>query len=90
MLILEHDPVGDFAGKACRDVEDFLDYFGAGCRGGLVEMHEVWLHAECEGEGPQITMRAPRGTARLMSLGTWNAPYHLLGPSARAMASSAA
>lgn len=31
-----------------------------------------------EPDGPQMTMRAPRGTIRLMSLSRWNARYHLL------------
>src|ERR1700754_1518290 len=29
-------------------------------------------------DGPQITMRSPRPTARLMSRSTWKSPYHLL------------
>ena len=28
-------------------------------------------------EGPQITIRSPRWTERLMFLSTWNSPYHL-------------
>ena len=30
-----------------------------------------------EPDGPQITMRSPRLTFRLMSRRTWNSPYHL-------------
>ena len=29
-------------------------------------------------DGPQMTMRSPRATCRLMSRSTWNSPYHLL------------
>ena len=31
-----------------------------------------------EPDGPQMTMRSPRMTLRLMSFSTWNSPYHLL------------
>src|SRR5690349_9125553 len=31
-----------------------------------------------EPEGPQITMRSPLATSRLMSRSTWKSPYHLL------------
>ena len=31
-----------------------------------------------EPEGPQMTMRSPRATLRLMFLSTWNSPNHLL------------
>ena len=30
-----------------------------------------------EPDGPQMTMRSPRMTLRLMSFSTWNSPYHL-------------
>ena len=30
-----------------------------------------------EPDGPQITIRSPRCTSRLMSRSTWNVPYHL-------------
>ena len=33
-----------------------------------------------EPDGPQITMRSPRSTVRLMSRSTWNSPYHLCMP----------
>src|SRR5215211_4348341 len=33
-----------------------------------------------EPEGPQMTMRSPRTTLRLMSRSTWNSPYHLCMP----------
>src|SRR6476661_2524801 len=33
-----------------------------------------------EPDGPQITMRSRRSTARLMSRSTWNSPYHLCMP----------
>jgi hypothetical protein len=33
-----------------------------------------------EPEGPQMTMRSPRSTFRLMSRSTWKSPYHLLTP----------
>src|SRR5688572_9553334 len=33
-----------------------------------------------EPDGPQITMRSPRSTTRLMSRSTWNSPYHLCMP----------
>src|SRR2546421_3755976 len=33
-----------------------------------------------EPDGPQITMRSPLETSRLMSRRTWNSPYHLLRP----------
>src|SRR5450631_1310965 len=33
-----------------------------------------------EPEGPQITMRSPLATSRLMSRSTWKSPYHLLRP----------
>src|SRR5215831_16490786 len=33
-----------------------------------------------EPEGPQMTMRSPRLTVRLMSRSTWNSPYHLCMP----------
>src|SRR3954470_23627895 len=31
-------------------------------------------------DGPQITMRSPLATSRLMSRSTWKSPYHLLRP----------
>ena len=31
-----------------------------------------------EPDGPQITMRSPPTTFRLMSRSTWKSPYHLL------------
>ena len=31
-----------------------------------------------EPDGPQITMRSPLATLKLMSRSTWNWPYHLL------------
>ncbi len=33
-----------------------------------------------EPDGPQMTMRSPRMTFRLMSFSTWNSPYHLCMP----------
>src|ERR1041385_3032503 len=33
-----------------------------------------------EPDGPQMTMRSPRLTVRLMSRSTWNSPYHLCMP----------
>ena len=42
-----------------------------------------------EPEGPQMTMRSPLRTARLMSFSTWNWPYHLCTPSMRIIASPA-
>src|SRR4030081_2918923 len=33
-----------------------------------------------EPEGPQITIRSPLATSRLMSRSTWKSPYHLLRP----------
>ena len=33
-----------------------------------------------EPDGPQMTMRSPRMTFRLMSLSTWKSPYHLFMP----------
>src|SRR5437868_9963430 len=33
-----------------------------------------------EPDGPQITMRSPLATSRLMSRSTWKSPYHLLRP----------
>src|SRR4051794_22925567 len=33
-----------------------------------------------EPDGPQMTMRSRRSTARLMSRSTWNSPYHLCMP----------
>src|SRR4051812_17318788 len=33
-----------------------------------------------EPDGPQITMRSPRSTVRLISRSTWNSPYHLCMP----------
>ncbi|MNW05651.1 hypothetical protein D3C71_2019260 [compost metagenome] len=34
-----------------------------------------------EPDGPQITMRSPCRTDRLMSVSTWKLSYHLLTPS---------
>jgi hypothetical protein len=39
-------------------------------------MHRIIVDLP-EPEGPQITIRSPRRTVRLMSRSTWNAPYHL-------------
>src|SRR3546814_7094115 len=33
-----------------------------------------------EPDGPQMTMRSPRLTVRLMAFRTWNSPYHLCMP----------
>src|SRR5215471_2957299 len=33
-----------------------------------------------EPDGPQMTMRSPRLTVRLISRSTWNSPYHLCMP----------
>ena len=33
-----------------------------------------------EPDGPQITMRSPPITLRLMSRSTWKSPYHLFMP----------
>src|SRR5438552_1416064 len=38
-------------------------------------------------EGPQLTMRSPRWTLRLMSRSTWNSPYHLLTAASSMMTS---
>ena len=40
-----------------------------------------------EPDGPQMTMRSPRATARSMSRSTWNSPYHLLTPANSMMGS---
>src|SRR5215813_6025997 len=41
-----------------------------------------------EPDGPQMTMRSPFLTVRLMFLRTWNCPYHLLTPSSLTITSS--
>src|SRR5581483_10487060 len=43
-----------------------------------------------EPDGPQITMRSPRWTLRLMSRSTWNSPYHLLTPASSMITSASA
>src|SRR3990170_6712997 len=73
-LVHEHDPIGDLPGEAhlvaddhhrhpfvserLHHIQDLLDHLRIERRGGLVEQHDLWFHAERPGDRDALLLAA--------------------------------